>query len=161
MSYRRTYIRRNGRTQYRENSGQRRDEQRFDINGDSGVVCRYWSPIYCQWVWEAQLMREGLIYKREFTGVNPLEAQLWLYSKQDALQNPQFARTLGEYITDSNFTHEDLASLSDLTKATIAKWISGEMYPNIPSLVRICKIIFEDEWFEKYEELSQMIELER
>ena len=106
-------------------------------------------------------MREGLIYKREFTTPDNLAALLWIHEKQDALKNPQFARTLGEYITDSNFTHEDLASLSDLTKATIAKWIAGEMYPNISSLVRICKIIFEDSWFEKYEELSQMIELER
>jgi len=106
-------------------------------------------------------MREGLIYKREFTGTDPLEAKLWLFSKNDALTNPQFARTLGEYITDSNFTHEDLASLADLTKATIAKWISGEMYPNIPSLVRICHILFEERWFEKYEELSLMIDLER
>ena len=106
-------------------------------------------------------MREGLIYKREFIRSDVLEARLWLYRKHNALQHPQFARTIGEYITDSNFTHEDLASLSDLTKATIAKWIAGEMYPNISSLVRICKIIFEDEWFEKYEELSQMIELER
>jgi transcriptional regulator with XRE-family HTH domain len=81
--------------------------------------------------------------------------------KHEALRNPQFARTIGEYIADSSFTHEDLAELADLSKPTISKWISGEMHPNISSLVRVCKILFGDLWWDKYLELSKMVELER
>ena len=164
MSYRRRYIRENGRSAYRKNSDRREDlEPVFSrtTNERIGTVSRLWSSIYCVWVYEGQITYEGRVYTFQSTKKDPHEAITWMKDKHEALRNPQFARTIGEYIADSSFTHEDLADLADLSKPTISKWISGEMHPNISSLVRVCKILFGDLWWDKYLELSKMVELER
>jgi DNA-binding XRE family transcriptional regulator len=160
MSKRRKYIRENGRVQYREMCHRKSPSEEIHLQGVKiGYIHRYWSSVYCTWVWEAQLHYQGRIYSNVDTESKEKMIN-WAKKKIKALRDPVFPQTLSRLIHRSDYTQEDLADLCGITKGAIAKWISGQSLPSITSLVRISRLICED-WENQYLILSEMVELER
>jgi transcriptional regulator with XRE-family HTH domain len=64
-------------------------------------------------------------------------------------------------IANSEFTIEDIADAIGISKNGISKWISGDTHPTVPSLLRLCKMLYPIQWEEHYLTLSKVVEMER
>lgn len=163
---RRNYIKENGRNKLREMSNKRTPPKpivldQFDYVKQIGELCKVWSPTYCTWVWEASCQVNGLILRKEFCEPDPLVAVRWSQEKFKAISNPRFATMMQAAIANSEFTIEDIADAIGISKNGISKWISGDTHPTVPSLLRLCKMLYPIKWEEHYLTLSKVVEMER
>jgi len=166
---RRNYIKENGRTSLRKMSNKRTPSKPIFLDNSApisaakqiGSICKVWSSIYCNWVWEATLKVNGLIVRKEYCEVLPDYAILWARQKYQAIKNPQFSRMIQKDIAESDFTIEDIADTIGITKNAISKWISGDSHPTCPYLVRLCKMLYGVYWEARYLTLSKILEMER
>lgn len=166
---RRDYIKEHGRTQLREMTNRRTVPKAIVLDDHASLVrvkaigswCKVWSGIYCTWVIEGTVEVNGLVLRKEFYSFDVEEAIIWVKEKYKAMTNPRFARYLQAAINASNYTLEDIASSIGVTENSISKWISGDMYPSVVYLVRLCKMIYKEDWKDQYLLLSDILELER
>ena len=167
--HRRRYVKQNGRTQLRKMSQRRTPPRPIYLDNDVplnavkqiGEICKIWSPIYCSWVWEAKIQINGLILRREVFEDDSSQALEWARAKYTAVKNPQFARILHGYIMGSDYAIVDIAEVIGVTENAISKWISGDTFPSVVALVRLCEMLSEEAWEAKYNKLSKMMEMER
>lgn len=173
--HRRRYIKENGRTQLRKMTRRKspsapiyltREQMNKGYRGsfntrEIGLICKVWSPIYCSWVWEASITYNGLTIKREIFEDDKLKAEEWAREKFIALRDPQFARIVHQYIMSSDYALNDIAEICGVTVGAISKWISGDTFPSVAVLVRLCVFLSGEAWESKYNTLSKMIEMER
>ncbi len=47
--------------------------------------------------------------------------------------------TLKEYLRTHNMRPEDFAEVAGVSKGGVMKWINGERYPRLPSMIKIAK----------------------
>ena len=166
---RRNYIKENGRTSLREMSNRRTPSKPIFLDNTApisaakqiGSICKVWSSIYCTWVWEATLKVNGLIIRREYCEALPDYPIKWARDKYEAINNPRFARLIQKDIAESDFTIQDIADTIGITKNAISKWISGEVHPTCPYLVRLCKMLYGFYWESHYLEFSKILDMER
>lgn len=165
---RRNYIKENGRTALRKMSNKKSPPRFFDKNGKNcsqaesiGSVYKCWSPIYCEWGNEVTISCGGLVLKYAPYGMDEADLITYALAKYQAIKNPRFPSMLQLLLITSEFSHEDIAEIIGVTKGAISKWVAGEAYPSINSLLRICKLLHAENWEKHYTELSKVIELER
>lgn len=157
----RNYIKQHGRTAARKKFGQAIDLEPITWEGkEVGTVTREWHSIYCTWTFKAVITWEGVVYSH--TSISSLqECKDWAEKKIRCLVRPEFGKALKELIDLSGFTVEDVATEIKCSKGAIYKWIKGQSYPDIPFLLRICKLLAVMDWGDLYHEMSELIELER
>ena len=136
-----------------------------DTDMDTGVrkigdLCKIWSPIHSSLVWEATVSIDGLVFKREICEWGSGEAIRWARAKYTAIKNPQFSKSIQASIRARDYSMRDIASFCEVTENEVSNWITGESIPSIVSLVRLCEMIYTDDFKAKYIQFSKMIELE-
>ena len=158
----RNYIKRYGKVKARQKYGDKIDGQPIIHNGQEiGWLVKFWHPTYCNWTFKATVSKDGVVYSK--IKLEKEMAMTWAKCKWFYLEKneSQFGPYLKRYIDSQSMSIDTLAGLVGCSRHTIYKWINGASHPEVHFLLRLCQVMFPQDWEMVYRELSMIIDLEK
>ena len=66
--------------------------------------------------------------------------------------NMSFTKWIKKEIQESKYTRQGVADHIDVSKAAVDKWMEGKQYPKVIPLWKLCRLLFQNDPDEKFQE---------